>query len=299
MNGRLYGFFFILSPDEFDHYARRWLVGLVASVLQAEVVNQEILTFIGPQGTYKSSFMLHILPPHLRGFFTTKTNCYTLDKDDFIMLAENILISLEEIDSLSLKELNQLKAYTVKPHIKERPAYGRHKLLMPRVASLCATGNNPNFLTDDSGNRRWLAFEIDHIDNPWQAEIPYEGIYAQCLSLWQQGFQYWFSDHEIHELNRRNRRYEAPNPAEEMILTHFFLPRTSSETRYFTSTQIAARFAPLVRLSPTKVGRAMATLGFEQERTYNGRFWKVAERMPAEIGYKIPDMVRPESDPPF
>lgn len=276
------------TVDEFDHYARRWLVALVASVLSDEAVNQEILTFIGPQGTYKSSFMQHILPPHLRGFFTTKANCYSLDKDDLIMLAENILISLEEIDSLSVKELNQLKAYTVKPHIKERPAYGRHKLLMPRVASLCATGNNPNFLTDDTGNRRWLAFEIAHIDNPWQADIPYEGIYAQCLALWQQGFQYWFSDHEIHELNRRNRQFEAPNPAEELIVTHFIAPRSPAELRYLTATQIASRFAPLVKLSPTRVSRAMASLGFEMVRTHHGKFWKVAERQPAEIGYRLP-----------
>ena len=43
----------------------------------------------------------------------------------------------------------------------------------------------------------------------------------------------------------------------------------------------------------------MATLGFEQVYQNRGRFWKVAERMPAEIGYKIPDMIQPESDPPF
>ena len=277
------------SADEFDHFARRWLVAMVASVLDEETVNQEILTFIGPQGTYKSSFMLHILPPHLRDFFTTKTSCCSLDKDDLIMLAENILISLEEIDSLTTKELNQLKAYTVKPHIKERPAYGRHKLLMPRVASLCATGNNPTFLTDDTGNRRWLTFEIERIDNPWEADIPYEGIYAQCVALYRQGFRYWFSDHEVHELNQRNRRFEAPNPAEEMVLTHFFQPRSPAELRYLTATQIAARFAPWVKISPTKISRAMTALGFEMVRTHSGKFWKVAERQPAEIGYRLPD----------
>ena len=66
-----------------------------------------------------------------------------------------------------------------------------------------------------------------------------------------------------------------------------------------TATKIAAKFAPLVKISSVRIGMALGELGFEQVRTKKGRFWKVAERMPAEIGYKIPDMIQPESDPPF
>ncbi|MCF2660504.1 hypothetical protein JQM83_15150, partial [Parabacteroides distasonis] len=101
-------------------------------------------------------------------------------KDDHLMLAQNIIISLEEIDSMTTKEINQLKAFTTMPHINERPPYARHTVLMPRVASLTATGNNVTFLTDQTGNRRWLPFQVERIDNPWQADIPYEGMYAQA-----------------------------------------------------------------------------------------------------------------------
>ena len=205
------------SEDEFHFYVRCWFLAMVASVMNPEVVNHEILTFIGEQGTYKSSFMFNILPPLLRDYYATKNNWYMLTKDDYIMLAENIIISLEEIDSMATKEVNQLKAFTTEPHVKQRPAYGRHIVLRPRVASLCATGNNLTFLSDQTGNRRWLPFHISHIDNPWTAHIPYEGMYAQALALVNAGERYWLDDKQIRELNERNKAYMTLDPAKEMI----------------------------------------------------------------------------------
>ena len=276
------------SDETFYFYARCWFLAMVASVMNPEVVNHEILTFIGEQGTYKSSFMFNILPPLLRDYYATKNNWYMLTKDDYIMLAENIIISLEEIDSMATKEVNQLKAFTTEPHVKQRPAYGRHIVLRPRVASLCATGNNLTFLSDQTGNRRWLPFHISHIDNPWTAHIPYEGMYAQALALVNAGERYWLDDKQIRELNERNKAYMTPDPAREMIVTYFTIPRTESETKYMTASKIAARFMPLIKISPTKIGIALAELGYEQVRNGKGRFWKVAERPGNEIDSRLP-----------
>ena len=74
-------------------------------------------------------------------------------------MTENLLVNFEEIDSMQRSELNQLKAMTTTLYVNERPAYGRNKVHLPHVASFCATGNNLQFLTDDTGNRRWLPFE--------------------------------------------------------------------------------------------------------------------------------------------
>ena len=45
---------------------------------------------------------------------------------------------------------------------------------------------------------------------------------------------------------------------------------------------------PLIKVSPTKIGIALANLGFEQVRTYKGRFWKVADRPEKEIDNRLP-----------
>ena len=60
-------------------------------------------------------------------------------------------------------ELNQLKAMVTMPYVNERAAYGRNKERHPHIASFCGTGNNVQFLTDPTGNRRWLPFEVSQI----------------------------------------------------------------------------------------------------------------------------------------
>ena len=288
-----------ISEEDFFRYTRCWFLSMVATVMFDEVINHCILTFIGPQGTYKSTFMLHILPPHLRSFFTTKSNSYQLSKDDRLMLAQNIIVSLEEIDSMTTKEINQLKAFVTLPSVNERPPYAHTTVLMPRVASLTATGNNLTFLTDQTGNRRWLPFHIESIDNPWAADIPYEGMYAQALALIKGGERYWLDDADIRHLNDHNRHFMAPDPATELLVTYFMHPRTEAETKYMTASKIAARFAPYMKIIPNKIGQALTDLGYEQVRTHNGRFWKVAERPQVDIDNRIPGADEKPEDPPF
>ena len=288
-----------ISEEDFFRYTRYWFLSMVATVMFDEVINHCILTFIGPQGTYKSTFMLHILPPHLRSFFTTKSNSYQLSKDDRLMLAQNIIVSLEEIDSMTTKEINQLKAFVTLPSVNERPPYAHTTVLMPRVASLTATGNNLTFLTDQTGNRRWLPFHIESIDNPWAADIPYEGMYAQALALIKGGERYWLDDADIRRLNDHNRHFMAPDPATELLVTYFMHPRTEAETKYMTASKIAARFAPYMKIIPNKIGQALTDLGYEQVRTHNGRFWKVAERPQVDIDNRIPGADEKPEDPPF
>ena len=281
------------SPEDFDFYVRRWLVAMVAATLDDNVVNHQIFVLLGPQGTYKTSFMNNLLPPELRQYFCMKTNSQRMTKDDAFALAENVLIDMEEIDSMGRQEVNQLKAMASQPFVKDRPAYGRSKVRLPHMASFCATGNNMQFLTDETGNRRWLVFEVDHIDNPWKANINYVGVYSQIRHLLDTGFRYWFETDEIARLNTRNRTYETPNLARELISTRYRKPGENEKPVYLTASDIVARFGGQVRLSPVQVGKALQDMGFQQYRTKHGRFWKLFERPASDIGNIVPDGVTP------
>ena len=281
------------SPEDFDFYVRRWLVAMVAATLDDNVVNHQIFVLLGPQGTYKTSFMNNLLPPELRQYFCMKTNSQRMTKDDAFALAENVLIDMEEIDSMGRQEVNQLKAMASQPFVKDRPAYGRSKVRLPHMASFCATGNNMQFLTDETGNRRWLVFEVDHIDNPWTTTINYPGVYSQIRHLLDTGFRYWFESDEIAQLNTRNRTYETPNLARELISTRYRKPGENEKPVYLTASDIVARFGGQVRLSAVQVGKALQDMGFQQYRTKHGRFWKLFERPASDIGNIVPDGVVP------
>lgn len=287
------------TPVRFADILKRWMVSMIAAALNETVVNQVILTLIGRQGSYKTSFMQHILPPVLSEYYTTKSNSSRMTKDDLFTMTENLVINLEEIDTMPPSELNQLKAMVTQRYVDERRAYGRNKVHLPHVASFVATGNNLQFLTDDTGNRRWLPFEVEDIDSPWEADIPYEGIYSQTYALYQDiNFRYWFTDKEIQQLRGHVQQFEVPRPEYELILTYYRKPVGLERGVYTTSSQIIGRFGNTsLRLSLQKVGRAMRELGFRQVKASNANYWVVVERTTEEVQHLLPAEAK-QANPP-
>ena len=205
-------------------YLKKWLVGMVASWISEDVVNNVILVLIGEQGAYKTTWFNYLLPPPLKQYFYTKTNANRMSKDDILTLAQYALVCCEELDTMRPAELNQLKAAVTMPSIDERAAYAHYHEHRKHIASFCGTGNNTQFLSDPTGNRRWLPFEVESILSPREHPFHYEGIYAQALSLYTSGFQYWFTKEEIQELNRHNKQFETPHLEHELVDLYFRRP---------------------------------------------------------------------------
>lgn len=283
-------------------YLKKWLVGMVASWLSEDVVNNVILVLIGEQGAYKTTWFNYLLPPPLKQYFYTKTNANRMSKDDILTLAQYALVCCEELDSMRPAELNQLKAAVTMPSIDERAAYAHYHEHRKHIASFCGTGNNTQFLSDPTGNRRWLPFEVESILSPREHPFHYEGIYAQALSLYTSGFQYWFTKEEIQELNRHNKQFETPHLEHELVDLYFRRP-IDSELGEFIS---VARALQMIsngisqKLSAVNVGRAFSDLGFKRVRTNSCRGFIVVCRTPEEIKayqHRLLMDAEPDSEP--
>lgn len=285
----------LIHPDrdteaDLHEVFKRWLVGMLAGALDNEVVNQTVLILVGPQGSYKTTFMQHILPPALSEYYMTKGNSQHFNKDDLFTMTEKLVINLEEIETMTPDELNKLKAMISQPFVDERPAYGRNKVHRPHIASFVATTNSACFLADHTGNRRFIPFLTQGIDDARGKQLPYEGIYAQAYALLKSGFRYWFTNEEIHSLRSHVSRFEVPKPENELILTYFRKPVGLERCTYVTASQIVARFSSAgLKLSLARVGRAMRELGFESVHTREGNFWIVVERTSEEVRHVLPE----------
>ena len=266
-------------------YLKKWLVGMVASWISDDVVNNVILVLIGEQGAYKTTWFNYLLPPPLKQYFYTKTNANRMSKDDILTLAQYALVCCEELDTMRPAELNQLKAAVTMPSIDERAAYAHYHEHRKHIASFCGTGNNTQFLSDPTGNRRWLPFEVESIISPREHPFAYEGIYAQALALYKSGFLYWFTKEEIQELNRHNKQFETPRLEHELVDLYFRKP-TDTELGEFMS---VARALQIIsngisqKLSAVNVGRAFSDLGFKRVRTNSCRGFIVVCRTAEEI----------------
>ena len=266
-------------------YLKKWLVGMVASWISDDVVNNVILVLIGEQGAYKTTWFNYLLPPPLKQYFYTKTNANRMSKDDILPLAQYALVCCEELDTMRPAELNQLKAAVTMPSIDERAAYAHYHEHRKHIASFCGTGNNTQFLSDPTGNRRWLPFEVESIVSPRDHPFHYEGIYSQALALYESGFQYWFTKEEIQELNRHNRQFETPHLERELVSLYFRVPQEGENGMFMTSARAIQIIGTAIsqKLNPTRVGLSFNELGFQRVRYHGIRGYLVIQRTAEEM----------------
>ena len=273
------------EQELFYQYLRKWLVAMVAGWVDDTVVNNVILVLIGEQGSYKTTWFNFLLPPELSHYFYTKTNANRMGRDDLLTLAQYGLVCCEELDTMRPSELNQLKAAVTMQSIDERAAYAHFHEHRMHIASFCGTGNNVQFLSDPTGNRRWLPFEIVDIRSPREQPFNYEGIYGQAYRLYRSGFQYWFSRDEILRLSEHNRQYETPRLEHELVQLYFRQPK-ELEGGMFMSVGRALQIVSSnisQKLSPVYMGRAFAELGFRRVKWGGQRGYIVVQRTAEEI----------------
>lgn len=269
----------------FPYSLKKWLVGMVAGWISEDVVNNVILVFIGEQGAYKTTWFNYLLPPQLKQYFYTKTNANRMTRDDLLTLAQYGLVCCEELDTMRPAELNQLKAAVTMPSIDERAAYAHFHEHRKHIASFCGTGNNVSFLSDPTGNRRWLPFEVESIVSPRDHPFCYEGIYSQALALYKSGFTFWFTKEEIQEQNRHNRKFETPRLEHELVDLYFRKPLEHENSMFMTSSRVLQIIGSGItqKLSATRIGMAFSELGFKRVRYHGIRGYLVMQRTAEEI----------------
>ena len=270
---------------------KKWFVAMVASWMRDDIVNHQVLVLIGKQGIFKTTWLEHLIPPHLRDYACKLANSNDLNKDERMRIAEFGLISLDEIDSMNNRELNQLKSIITATDVNERAAYAYTKERRVRLASFCASGNRRDFLTDITGNRRWLPFEVESIQNPFFTTLPYERMYAQAWALANdEFFSYWFDLDEIEVLELHNQHFRDESNEEQLLDVYFAVPADgASNTKFLTTAEISERliyYGNIKRpLSLSRLGVLLSQKGFLSVRKGNPqrRGWIVYERDNEEI----------------
>ena len=267
---------------------KKWFVGMVASWMYDDVVNHQVLVLIGKQGIFKTTWLEHLIPPALRAYCCKLANTTQINKDDRLRLAEFGLINLDELDSMSSRELNTMKSIITATDVNERAAYGYTKERKIRLASFCASSNRREFLTDITGNRRWLPFEVESIENPFQSILPYERMYAQARYLVEYGFNYWFDLDDIATLEKHNESFRAQESEEQLLPILFDVP-AEGRGEFMTTAQISERLVTYGNIKKpmplNRLGMLLGQMGFKNIRAGKQRVcgWLVYQYSQDEI----------------
>ena len=273
---------------------KKWFVAMVASWMKDEVVNHTVLVLVGRQGIFKTTWLDNLIPPELRAYSSKLPLSGQISKDDRLRLCENAMLNIDELDAMCGREMNIVKSLLTSTDVNERAAYGRLKERRVRLASFCASTNKREFLTDITGNRRWLPFEVESIQNPFQTIIPYERLYAQAKAYVECGyFAYWFDLDEIEVLEAHNEKFRVQENEEELLPILFDKP-AEGRGEFMTTAEISDRLATYGGIKkPMSIRKLNAILErheFKAVRPYvdgkQVRGWLVYRRKQDEIEIK-------------
>ena len=273
---------------------KKWFVAMVASWMKDEVVNHTVLVLVGRQGIFKTTWLDNLIPPELRAYSSKLPLSGQISKDDRLRLCENGMLNIDELDAMCGREMNIVKSLLTSTDVNERAAYGRLKERRVRLASFCASTNKREFLTDITGNRRWLPFEVESIQNPFHTIIPYERLYAQAKALVEEGiFSYWFDMEEMEVLEAHNEEFRAQENEEQLLPILFDKP-AEGRGEFMTTAEISDRLATYGGIKkPMSIRKLNAILErheFKTARPYvdgkQVRGWLVYRRKQDEIEIK-------------
>ena len=255
----------VRNSDKWLPYLTKWLVAVVANAMDdRECCNHTCLVLTGEQGKFKTTFLDLLCPPALRGYSYTG-KIYPQEKDTLTYIGQNLIVNIDDqLKALNKRDENELKNLITCPMVKYRMPYDKYVEERPYLASFVASVNGNDFLTDPTGSRRFLPFEVLSIDIERAKAISMDNVYAEAKALLNMGFRYWFNDDEIAELYRESEDFQVQTAEMELLLRCFEKPTEDESYSLMTTTEILTYLGiythqPLVA---KRMGEALKKAGY-------------------------------------
>ncbi|MBN8643118.1 MAG: virulence-associated E family protein [Flavobacteriales bacterium] len=271
------------DKEQFEYHFKKWCVRAVKCATIDDYFNKQafILTDNGEgQNIGKTSWCRFLCPDKLAEFIAQ--DIPDQEKDARILFAKNFLVNLDELASLSRKEINKLKSYFTLDKINERLPYDKKNSILPRISSFLGSTNMSTFLHDETGSVRWLCFVVKKINWEYKNHFNIDDLWSQAFHLSKdKNFIEILTSKDIIENENRNQKFQIITPEKELIMKYFEVPENDEDVEHFTSTEILQKIASEIygiRLNTIAIGKAMKSLGFKNVKHKNIYCYKVKSK---------------------
>ncbi len=255
---------------------KKHLVRMVGQATGHLSFNKHCLTLVGNQNDGKTSFWDFITPQALKQY--QRKGFDFAKKDGLISLIQNFLINLDELASFEKKDLNNsFKSVISESEVRYRPLFANYETTIRRRASFVATTNKMEFLTDETGNVRWIPFVVRSVNHDfggpkgYSRNIDINKVWSQAYALLKGGFNYHLTPEEIEQQEGINKQFQTVSDEMDVVL-RFLKPSQKGciDAEFLSSTEIGdyLRQKTSTRFYSAPLGKALTSLGFEKVTHY-------------------------------
>lgn len=150
------------ADTELNHAIGR--LSLIAAVRRARRPGtkfDQIIVLEGPQGQGKSEAIEILAGPEN---FSDQSILGVDDRKQQELTEGVWLYEIGELHGIRRTDIEHIKAFASRKVDRARPAYGRYMVSQPRRTVFFASCNRPDYLQDDTGNRRFWPVAVSRID---------------------------------------------------------------------------------------------------------------------------------------
>lgn len=248
----------------------KWFVALVANVFdETRCTNHTCLVFTGGQGKRKTTWFNRLIPNELELYkFNGKID--PNNKDTLALVHSKLLIIIDDqLKQINKRDAEDIKELITKDKVTYRRPFAVFDITRPHLASFAATVNGDDFLTDSTGSRRFLSFRVENCNTDALQNIDLKKAYSEAYQLYLSGFQYWFTDEEVKEIDDKNEEFTTISIEQELIEKLYDLSNPRGE--FYASNEIKLYIENYTkdRITANKVGAAMTKLGIKKVSHYS------------------------------
>jgi predicted P-loop ATPase len=252
----------------FEYHLKKWLARTVKCSINKNYFNKNCLVLVQEEeNSGKSTFCRFLTPPELEEY---KAENISYDKDGQSQLCKNFIINLDEIDKIDNRAINAYKSMFSKTTINIRLPYDKKHSIMYRTCSFLGSTNKINFLKSDTGNIRWVCFEIiGKIDFNYSMEIDINKVWSQAyhLAYNDPSFNCDFTREDQINNEKRNERHKKFTLEEDLINQLF--EKSDNRDDFMTTTQITNIIKKHYQyINHIVIGKELNKIGFKR---INGR----------------------------
>ena len=240
---------------------RRWLVQCIARAMEPGCKADCVLILVGPQGARKSTTFRILASPE----YFCDTPMDIGSSNAYMQIHRAWIYEVAELDSIHRARNSSTKAFLSAQEDTFRAPYARQPVSLKRHTVFCGTTNKAEFITDQTGSRRYWPVEIGTIDTDW-TEANREQIWAEAVAAYNNG-EKWYLDNEVQkELETQSSEFRQIDPWHEIVENWIVVtPHAASTTDIMTNALKLEKYQ-MTRASEMRVADIMRDLGYEKAR---------------------------------
>lgn len=154
--------YFNTEDTEYTRAVSMYLWSAMAGRVMVPGIKADMVPIlIGAQGSKKSSSVAAMSPSME---FFTEISFHEKDEDLARKMRGRLLGEIGELRGLHTKDQESIKAFITRTHENWIPKYREFSMQFARRIVFIATTNQDQFLSDETGNRRWLPMRVGEAD---------------------------------------------------------------------------------------------------------------------------------------